>query len=206
MHKTFFNWNLMVDLTSLILALKSSLWETGVGNLPAAVDVSARNRPLRKHRHTLRETGTQETRNLLDQSVGSDEGIVLAGELLDQLLVLVELLQVIGGHGINTTVLGTIDIMLITENAIPSKSARALSVHVCDDDLPDAHTRAGNNGQTDGSRETLVTLGIIVLEADLEFDGFEEVSLLGLERVFEKLLDVGTHSGCGAKMSVDAHD
>jgi hypothetical protein len=43
-------------------------------------------------------------------------------------------------------------------------------------------------------------LGIIVLEADLEFDGFEEVSLLGLERVFEKLLDVGTHSGCGAEM------
>ena len=34
-HKTFFNWNLMVHLTSLILALKSSLWETGVGNLPA---------------------------------------------------------------------------------------------------------------------------------------------------------------------------
>jgi hypothetical protein len=71
---------------------------------------------------------------------------------------------------------------------------------VCYVDIPDAHTRAGNNGQTDGSRETLITLGIIVLEANLEFDGFEEVSLLGLERVFEKLLDVGTHSGCGAKM------
>jgi len=125
---------------------------------------------------SLGETGAQETRNLLDQSIRCDEGIVLAGKLLDQLLVLVEFLQVIGRHGINTTVLGTINIMLVTENA-------------------DAHTRAGNNGQTDGSRETLVTLGIIVLEADLEFDGFEEVSLLGLERVFEKLLDVGTHSG-----------
>jgi len=34
----------------------------------------------------------------------------------------------------------------------------------------------------------------------LEFDGFEEVSLLGLKRVFEELLDVGTHSGCGAKV------
>jgi hypothetical protein len=55
---------------------------------------------------------------LLDESIGSDEGIVLAGKLLDQLLVLVELLQVIGRHGINTTVLGTIDIMLVTENAI----------------------------------------------------------------------------------------
>jgi hypothetical protein len=54
---------------------------------------------------------------LLDESIGSDEGIVLASKLLDQLLVLVELLQVIGRHGINTTVLGTINIMLITENA-----------------------------------------------------------------------------------------
>ena len=67
--------------------------------------------------HTLGETGTQETRNLLDESVGSDEGVVLAGQLLNQLLVLVELLQVIGGHGVDTTVLSTIDIMLITENA-----------------------------------------------------------------------------------------
>ena len=73
---------------------------------------------------------------------------------------------------------------------------------VCDVDLPDAHTRAGNNGQADGSGETLVTLGIIVLEANLEFDGFEEISLLGLKRVLKELLDVGTHSGCGAKLSV----
>lgn len=41
---------------------------------------------------TLGETGAQETWDLLDKSVGSDEGIVLAGELLDQFLVLVELL------------------------------------------------------------------------------------------------------------------
>ena len=84
--------------------------------------------------------------------------------------------------------------------------SQSLLLRVCDVDLPDAHTRAGNDGQTNSSGETLVTLRIIILEADLEFDGFEEVSLLGLERVFEKLLDVGTHSGCGAKMSVDAHD
>lgn len=63
-------------------------------------------------------------------------------------------------------------------------------------DVPDAHSWARNNWETDGSRETLVTLRIIVLEADLEFDGFEEVSLLGLERVLKELLDVGTHTGC----------
>lgn len=65
--------------------------------------------------------------------------------------------------------------------------------------LPDAHSWAGDNWETDGSRETLVTLRIIILEADLEFDGFEEVSLLGFERVLEETLDVGTHSGCGAR-------
>lgn len=34
-HKTFLSWNLMVDFTSLILATRSSLCDTGVGNLPA---------------------------------------------------------------------------------------------------------------------------------------------------------------------------
>lgn len=32
------------------------------------------------------------------------------------LLVFVQLLQVIGGHGVNTVVLSTIDIVLVTEN------------------------------------------------------------------------------------------
>jgi hypothetical protein len=64
----------------------------------------------------LGETGTEKTglvswglenvllpgknlpRNLLDQSLGSEESIVLLGELLDELLVLVELLQVLNSH------------------------------------------------------------------------------------------------------------
>lgn len=146
--------------------------------------------------HTLGETRTQETRNLLDESIGCDEGIVLAGKLLDQLLVLVELLQVIGRHGIDTTMLSTINIMLITENATSTQSAIALAFHHLLNQ-PDAHARAGNDRQTNSSRETLVTLRIIVLEADLKFDRLEEVALLGLERVFEELLDVGTHSGYG---------
>lgn len=43
----------------------------------------------------LGETRTQETRDLLDESIGGDESVVLACELLDELLVLVELLQVL---------------------------------------------------------------------------------------------------------------
>lgn len=69
-------------------------------------------------RPTLGQTGAEETRNLLDQGVGGDKGIVLASQLLDQLLVLVQLLQILSRHGVNTTVLGTINIVLVTENAI----------------------------------------------------------------------------------------
>jgi len=101
--------------------------------------------------HTLGKTGTQETRNLLDQSLGSDKSIVLSSELLDELLVLVQLLEVVGRHGIDTTVLGTIDIVLITEDA-------------------DAHVGPRDSGQADGARETLVTGRVIVLETDLEPD------------------------------------
>jgi hypothetical protein len=69
----------------------------------------------------------------------------------------------------------------------------------CIADIPDGHVGAGDDRETNGSGETLVTLRIIVLEADLKLDCFEEVPLLCLEGVLEKFLDVGTHSGCGAK-------
>jgi hypothetical protein len=64
------------------------------------------------------------------------------------------------------------------------------------EDVPDGHVGTRNDRETNGAGETLVTLGIIVLDADLEFDGFKEIALLGLERVLEELLDVGTYSGC----------
>lgn len=146
-------------------------------------------------RLTLGETRTQETRDLLDQGVGGDESIVLAGELLDQLLVLVELLQVVGGHGVNTVVLGPVDIVLVTEDT--THQSKCISqcycckviltyqpLEICNH-IPDAHSRAGDPGKFDSSGETLVTLRIIVLEADLQLDGLEEVSLLLVEGVVE---------------------
>lgn len=63
-------------------------------------------------------------------------------------------------------------------------------------DVPDGHTGAGDDGELDGSRETLIAHGVVVLEADLELDGLEEVSLLLIEGVFKELLDVTTHTGC----------
>ena len=55
---------------------------------------------------------------------------------------------------------------------------------------PDGHARTRNLREADSSRETLVTLRVIVLEADLKLDSFEEVSLLGLKRVLKELFDV----------------
>ena len=72
-----------------------------------------------------------------------------------------------------------------------------LSIYIVD--IPDAHSWAGDNWETDSSRETLVTLRIIVLEADLKLYGLEEVTLLGLKRVLKEGLYVGSHSGCGTK-------
>ena len=39
---------------------------------------------------TLGETGAEQTRDLLDERLGREEGVVLLGELLDELLVLVQ--------------------------------------------------------------------------------------------------------------------
>lgn len=128
-------------------------------------------------KYTLGKTGTEETRNLLDQSLGSDEGIVLASKLLDELLVLVQLLEIVGGHGVNTAVLGTIEIVLVTQDA-------------------DGHVGAGHGGELDGAGETLVTLRVIVLEADLELDGLEEVALLGLGGVGQEVIDLSPDVGC----------
>ena len=107
----------------------------------------------------LVKTGTQKTRNLLDQGHRSKESIVLLGELLDKLLVLVELLQVINRLEFHTGTLGLITVESITKNT-------------------NSHTRTGNVGKLDGTRETLITLGIVVLQTNLKFNGFGEVTFL----------------------------
>ena len=68
-------------------------------------------------RLTLGQTGTQETGDLLDQGLGGDEGVVFLGQLLDQLLVLVELLQVVYRLVLEVDLLGAVDVGGIRENA-----------------------------------------------------------------------------------------
>lgn len=67
---------------------------------------------------------------------------------------------------------------------------------------PDGHVGTRDGRQTDGTGETLVTLGVVVLQTDLKLDGLEEVSLLLILRVVEQLLDILAHSGCSHKCLV----
>lgn len=126
---------------------------------------------------SLRETRTEQTGDLLDKSLGSNESVVLLGKLLDELLVLVELLQVLNRHGVDTSTLSTITVNGITENT-------------------DGHVGTGNSGQLDSTTETLITLGVVVLQTNLELDGLKEVTLL-LIRVSKDLTDLLTYAGGG---------
>jgi len=63
------------------------------------------------------QTRSQNTRNLLDESIGSQESVILLGELLDQLLVLVHLLQRLLVHAGDTIGGGLIAMLLIAEDA-----------------------------------------------------------------------------------------
>ena len=163
----------MVDLTSLTLFPRSSAWATGVGNFPAVdrrgkeardregqLELELKHRQAEeetKNERTLGKTGTEQSRDLLDEGLGGEEGLVLLSELLDELLVLVELLQVIDGHvcgnergrrsasmngrekgegrlTLELDLLSSIDISGIGENA-------------------DGHPGSGDVGELDGSRE-----------------------------------------------------
>ncbi|KAH3667210.1 hypothetical protein OGAPHI_002859 [Ogataea philodendri] len=125
---------------------------------------------------SLGQLRTQKSWNLLNQNLRSNESIVLLGQLLDELLVLVQLLQVINRHGIDTKRLSSVDIESITKNT-------------------DGHVRSWNLRKLQGTRETLVSLWVVVLKTNLQFNGLQEVSLLGLVRELQDLLDVVSHLG-----------
>jgi hypothetical protein len=112
----------------------------------------------------LGQTRTKKTGDLLDHVVGSQEEIVTLGELLDHLLVLVQLLQVLDGHVVDTDTIGLFAMGSVTENT-------ALEIG----------TRDGREPESSG--ETLVTDGIVVLQGNLSLDSLDEVTLLSLHGV-----------------------
>merc|ERR1711904_403299 len=92
----------------------------------------------------------------------------LLGELLDQLLVLVESLQ-------------AISVLEFVTQLSSLLAVSSISQHT------DTHLGARNAGQLDGAGETLVLLGIVVLETNLQFDGLSETTLLLCRRILDGL-------------------
>ena len=130
------------------------------------VDLALEGLVVRGERRELTglvQTRTQETRNLLNNRLGREELLVLLRELLDELLVLVELLERLDVHVVDANADGFFAVLGVAEHA-------------------DLELRAGDVGERHGAVETLVLLGIVVLEADLELDGLGELTglLLGL--------------------------
>jgi hypothetical protein len=105
------------------------------------------------------QTWAEDARNLAENRLAGKERIILLGELLDELLVLVELLEGLNVFEINADLLGLVAMDLIAEHT-------------------EVHARLAFLRQLDGAAETLVLLRIVVLQADLELDCFDEVAFL----------------------------
>jgi len=128
----------------------------------------------------LSKTGSQKTRNLLDHVVGSKEEIVFLGKLLYELLVLVELLQVLNTHVVNTDTVGLLTMGSVSEHAT-------------------LEVGAGKRRKLESSTETLLTLGVVVLQGNLHLDGLDEVTFLSLR--FNTSLGDGTTFSEGKDIS-----
>jgi len=124
---------------------------------------------------SLVEAWAEETGNLLDEGLGGEEGIVLFGKLLNELLVLVKLLEVLHSLEVHASSLGLIDMKGVSENA-------------------NAHLGTRNVWKLDGARETLITLRIIVFEADLKLDCLLELAGLLLRGEAEQGAHGFSHS------------
>jgi hypothetical protein len=121
--------------------------------------------------------------------------VVLAGELFDQLLIPVQLLKIVRRHGIDPQMLRAVKVILVSDNT-------------------QIHSRSWESRQANCSRavivislyeeflgkgvlsQALVFLRVIVLQRDLQFDGFEESALVVFAvGVGENLLHIGTNTG-----------
>jgi len=132
-------------------------------------------RHRRREFTSLRETGSEKTGNLLDEGLRGEESVILLGKFLDKFLVLVELLQIVNRHVFKLNLLRTIDVSGIGENA-------------------NGHARAGDIGELDSSRETLVPLGIVVLQTNLQLDGLNKVALFLAIGFYKEFLDGAPHA------------
>lgn len=105
------------------------------------------------------EDGSNDDGHLLEDGVGSEEESVLLGPLLDELLVLVEGLEFIKRLDIDI------------ESGLLS-----LGLMLGISDKADLEGGTGDVGKSDGTDETLILLGIVILKTNLELNSFSELS------------------------------
>ena len=105
--------------------------------------------------------GADNTGNGLNDGFGGEESVILRAHLLDELLVLVELLEVFHGHSGDTFLLGDVFVQKIANDG-------------------DLVVGAADVGEAEGAGETLITGRVVVLQVDLEVNGFEELAFLTL--------------------------
>ena len=115
--------------------------------------------------------------DLGDDGVSGEEELVLLGPLGDSLLLLVEL-----GEGIKV---GDID--------VETGGSDLISVLLIGNDA-DLKLGTRDVGKSDGTGETLVLLGIVILETDLELDSLRELTSLG---VLPHISDIGKNLRVG---------
>lgn len=107
------------------------------------------------------QTRSHDTRKLLNESIGSEESVVLLSELTNQLLVLVEVGNLIHVHARDSLLLADLLVLIVDENT-------------------NIHMRTSGVRKLERTRETLVLGGINLLEGDLKLDSLDELSLLSL--------------------------
>ena len=110
------------------------------------------------------KNGSNDNGDSLQTGVGSEEEIELLGPLLDEFFVLVEFLEFIkGGDGEVTEVVHVLNgfnsMLLIGD---------------------EANLEVGSSivGKSDGTDETLILLGIVILKTELELNGLDEFTFL----------------------------
>ena len=103
--------------------------------------------------------GSNDNRHLLQDGVGSEQERVLLGPLLHELLVLVEQLELVERLDVDVELAlsGLFSVLSISDKA-------------------DLEVRSGHVGKSDRADETLILLGIVVLQANLELDRLTELA------------------------------
>jgi hypothetical protein len=117
MQSTFFNWNLMVDLTSVILLARSSLWETGVGNFPALERPGPRRRGICLIKASEEMKASYLRASFLMSFLFLLSFFKSCEKSVRRCAIVSRIETYVSAHGIDTVVLGTIDVVLVTEDA-----------------------------------------------------------------------------------------